>query len=245
MNFRQGLIAAILCSPVVCGPQEQSIIPLKLEPHHHLILHNDLVNVYSVEVPPKDSVLLHKHDLDAIGIMLSDAEITVRAPGKPDSQQKVVAGQLRLQQAGYVHSTSIDGDAAYRNVTVEFLLPQQERRNICSGVISTQPLNCPSAQPGSSAFSEQPQFETNQTKIGLIRLKPQQSAALDASVQSRLVVVLDDAAVVSGVNSPPKALRSGDFLWSDSNSRGAIVENTGSKEVRLVTFVFINEKPAK
>jgi hypothetical protein len=243
--IRRGvLIAAILFSPVVRGAQEQSVIPLKLEPHHHLILHNDLVNVYSVRVEPTDSVLLHRHEYDAIGIMLSDAEITVRAPGKPDSHQKVLHGQLRLQQAGYVHSTAIDGAAAYRNVTVELLLPQQEGRNLCGSVISTQPLNCPSARPDSSAFSEQPQFETNQTKISLIRLKPQQSATLDASVQSRLVVVLDDAAVVTGVNSPPAALRSGDILWRDGNSPG-IFENAGSKEVRLITFVFTSEKSAK
>src|ERR1700737_3682326 len=179
MRLRGVLAAAILCFPLVCGAQEQSIIPLKLEPHHHLVLHNDYVNVYSVQVEAKDSVLLHKHDLDAIGIMLSDAEITVRAPGKPDSHQKVVAGQLRLQQAGYIHSTAIDGDAAYRNVTVELLLPQQERRNICGGVISGQPLNCSSAQTDSSAFSEQPQFETDQTKISLIRLKPRHSVTLN------------------------------------------------------------------
>lgn len=89
------MTAAILCSPVVCVAQEQSVIPLKSEPHHHLVLHNDLVNIYSVEVQPKDSVLLHKHDVDAIGIMLSDAEITVRVPGKPDSHQRVLNGQLR------------------------------------------------------------------------------------------------------------------------------------------------------
>jgi hypothetical protein len=245
MNFRLVLIAAIFCSPAVCGAQEQSVIPLKSEPHHHLILHNDLVNVYSVQVRPKDSVLLHKHDLDAIGIMLSDAEITVRVPGKPDSHQKVVAGQLRLQQAGYVHSTSIDGDAAYRNVTVELLLPQLERRNICSAVISTQPLNCPSAEADRSVFWEQPQFETNQTKINLIRLKPQQSVSLDASAQSQLIVVLDDTAIVTGINTSPKALRSGEILWLGGNNPGEIVENDGSKEVRLVTFIFTNEKPAK
>jgi len=239
------MTAAILCSPVACVAQEQSVIPLKSEPHHHLVLHNDLVNVYSVEVQPKDSVLLHKHDVDAIGIMLSDAEITVRVPGKPDSHQRVLNGQLRLQQAGYVHSTTIEGDTAYRNVTVELLLPQQERRNICGGVISGQPLNCRSAQTDSSAFSEQPQFETNQTKISLIRLKPQQSVTLDTSVQSRLVVVLDDTVVVTGVNIGPKAFRSGDFLWSDSKGSGEIFENAGSKEVRLVSFVFANEKSAK
>jgi hypothetical protein len=239
------LIASILFFSLVGGAQEQSVVPLKLEPHHHLVLHNDFVNVYSVRVQPQDSVLLHKHDFDAIGIMLSDAEITVRVPGKPDSHQKVVAGQLRLQQAGYIHSTAIDGDTVYRNVTVELLLPQQERRNICRGVISGQPLNCRSAQTDSSAFSEQPQFETNQTKISLIRLKPQHSVTLDASAQSRLIVALDDTAVVSGANSPPKALRSGDILWRDSNSSGGIFENAGSKEARLIIFVFTNEHSAE
>ena len=177
--------------------------------------------------------------------MLSDADITVRVPGKPDSHQKVLNGQLRLQQAGYVHSTAIDGDTAYRNATVELLLPQQEHRNICANVMSGKPLNCPSAQADNAALSEQPQFETNQTKISLIRLKPQQRVTLGASAQSRLIVALDDTVVVSGVNIGPKALRSGDFLWSDSNNRGTILENAGSKEVSLVTFVFTNDKPAK
>jgi hypothetical protein len=244
-RLRQVLAAAILCFPVACGAQEPSPIPLKSEPHHHLVLHNDFVNVYSVQVQPHDSVLLHKHEFDAIGIMLGDAEITVTAPGKPGSHQKVASGQLRLQQAGYVHSTVIDGDTAYRNVTVELLLPQQERRNICAGVISTQPLNCRSAQADSGAFSEQPQFETNQTKINLIRLKPQKSFTLDASIQSRLVVVLDEAAAVSAANNPPKTLHSGDILWRDSNSPAQIFENAGSKEIRLVTFAFTSENPTK
>ena len=245
MSPRCVLVAAILCFSHLCGAQEQSVIPLKSETHHHLVCHNDFVNVYSVRVEPKDSVLLHKHEFDAIGIMLSDAEITVRVPGKPDSHQKVVSGQLRLQQAGYIHSTTIEGDTAYRNVTVELLLPEQERRNICSAVIATQPLNCRSAQPNSSAYSEQLQFETNQTKISLIRLKPRQSVTLDTSLQSRLIVALDDAAVLSGTNSPPKALRSGDILWRDSNSPGELFENVGSKEARLITFVFTNEHSAE
>jgi hypothetical protein len=245
MSPRWVLISSLLFFPLAGRAQEQSVVPLKLEPHHHLVLHNDFVNVYSVRVQAQDSVLLHKHDFDAIGITLSDAEITVRVPGKPGSHQKVVAGQLRLQQAGYIHSTAIDGDTVYRNVTVELLLPQQERRNICGGVISGQPLNCRSAQADSSAFSEQPQFETNKTKISLIRLKPQHSFTLNTSAQSRLIVALDDTAVVSSANSPPKALRSGDILWRDSNSTGEVFENAGSKEARLITFVFANEHSAE
>jgi hypothetical protein len=244
-RLRRVLAAAILCFPVVCGAQGPDVIPLKSEPHHHLVLHNDFVNVYSVQVQPHDSVLLHKHEFDAIGIMLSDAEITVSAPGKPDSHQKVVGGQLRLQQAGYIHSTIIDGNSAYRNVTVELLMPQQEHRNICASVISAQPLNCPAAQPDRPAISQQPQFETNQTKLNLTRLKPRQSFTLDASPQNRLVVVLDEAAVVSSANNPSKALHSGDILWRDSNSPAQLFENAGNKEIRLVTFAFTNDNFAK
>jgi hypothetical protein len=245
MNSRQAVIAVILSFPVLCGAQEQSVVALNLEPHHHLVLDNDFVNVYSVHVEAKDSVLLHKHHFDAIGIMLSDAVITVRAPGKPDSHQKVFAGQLRLQPAGYVHSTAIEGDTAYRNVTVELLLPQQELRNVCASVISGRPLNCPSAQSESAAPSEQLQFETKQTRISLVRLKPRDRVTLDALPQSRLVIVLDDTAIVSAAGSPPKALRSGEIWWRDSNSPAQIFENTGSNEVRLITFVFANEKSAK
>jgi hypothetical protein len=238
------LIPSILFFSLVSGAQEQSVVPLKLEPHHHLVLHNDFVNVYSVRVQPWDSVLLHRHEFDAIGIMLSDAEITVRVPGKPDSHQKVVAGQLRLQQAGYIHSTAID-DTVYRNVTVELLLAQEERRNICGGVIPGQPLNCPSVQTDSPAFSEQIQFETNQTKISLVRLKPQHRVTLNPSAQARLIVALDDTAVVSVANSPPKALRSGGIFWRDSNSSEEVFENASSKEARLIIFVFANEHSAE
>ncbi len=109
MNFRPALIAAALCFPLMCCAQETSIPPLKSEPHHRLVLNNRYVNVYSVEVQPHDSVRLHRHEADGIGIMLSDSEITVRAPGKPESHQNVTKGQLRLQTAGYVHSTYIEG----------------------------------------------------------------------------------------------------------------------------------------
>jgi hypothetical protein len=211
MNPRQALIAAILSFPVVCGAQEQSVIPLKLEPHHHLVLHNDFVNVYSVQVEAKDSVLLHKHTFDAIGIMLSDAEI----------------------------------NTAYRNVTVELLFPQQERRNICASIISGQPLNCPSALSVNAALLEQPQFETNQTKINLIRLKQQQSVTLDASPQSRLVIELDDTAMVTGVSSPPRELRSGDIWWCDSNSPGKFSRIPAAKKSASSPLFFTNEKSAK
>ena len=247
MNSRYSLMAIIFFFPFVCGAQEQSVIPLKLEPHHHLVLHNDYVNVYSVQVAPHDSVLLHKHDLDAISISMSNSEITVRAPGKPDSQQKVVNGQLRFQSAGYVHSTSIDGETPYRNVTVELLAPQQSPRNLCATVIAGQPMNCPesSAQADAHGLSEQSQFQTNQTKVTLIRILPLQSATLDSESLSQLIVVLNDVEIPDNKNNPGKILRTGDFLWRDPRSTPQIFTNNTANEVRLISFALQREKAAE
>jgi hypothetical protein len=247
MISRHSLMAIISFLPFVCGAQEQTVIPLKSEPHHHLALHNDYVNVYSVYVPPHDSVLLHKHEADAISIVMGDSEITVRAPGKPDSQQKVVNGQLRLQSAGYVHSTSIDGATAYRNVTVELLAPQQSPRNLCAAVILGQPINCPKSSPQHEAHggSEQPQFQTNETKVTLIRILPLQSATLDTPGLSQLVIVLGDVGIRDNDNNPRKILHTGDFLWRDPRRAPDIFTNNSANEVRLVSFAFQQERSAE
>ncbi len=90
-----------LSSATAAAAEAPTVIPLASEPHHHLALHNEYVNVYRVEVAPHDSVLLHRHDFDAISVMISAAEVTVITPGKPDEHRKLVDGQVRLQTRGY------------------------------------------------------------------------------------------------------------------------------------------------
>src|SRR3981081_3859035 len=183
------------CFSLATADQAPPIIPLASEPHHHLALHNEYVNVYRVEVAPHESVLLHRHDFDAISVMISSAEVTVLTPGKPDEHRKLVDGQVRLQARGYVHSTSIDGENTYRNVTVELLQPQQAGRNLCSAVMANQPLYCPvtpASTPNETHISiSQPQYETDETLVTLIRVLPHQSIVIGNPQQSELVVVLD------------------------------------------------------
>jgi quercetin dioxygenase-like cupin family protein len=228
----------MMCSLSLGGAaQAPEAIPLASEPHHHLALHNAYVNVYQVEVAPHDSVLLHRHDADAISIMLSDAAVTVRAPGKPDVHQKLVDGQLRLQARGYVHATSIDGDTTYRNVTVELLFPQQGARNLCAPVIAALPLNCPAAQAQTpdATHVDQPQFETSQTQITLIRVLPHQSAALGDPGRPELIVALD-AVTTAGGKGPENSLRRGDIVWLEAAKPPQVFKNGGDKEARLISF---------
>src|ERR1700675_374607 len=161
--------------------QPPEVIPLSAEPHHHLALHNNYVNVYRVQVSPHDSVVLHRHDADAISVMLSDAEVTVRSPGRPDVRQKLSKGQIRLQASGYVHSTTIESNEPYRNVTVELLLPQTGHENLCAVVAAGKPLHCSDEQKtgSSSAYKIEPQFQTDQTRLTIYRIEPHQQFTLD------------------------------------------------------------------
>ena len=235
--MKHAFLVVICCLPFGASAQALAVIPLASEPHHHLALHNAYVNVYRVEVAPHDSVLLHRHDADAISIMLSDSEVTVRAPGKPDVHQKLGEGQLRLQARGYVHSTSIEGDTTYRNVTIELLLPQQGARNLCAPVIAAMPLNCLSAQapPLTATHIEQPQFETSQTYLTLIRILPHQSAGLGDADRPELIVALDAVATL-GEKGLENSLYPGDFAWLEAGKASRLFKNNGDKEARLISF---------
>jgi quercetin dioxygenase-like cupin family protein len=232
------LLLTLCSSSLLAAGQNSDVIPLASEPHHHIAFHNKYVNVYKVEVAPHDSVRLHRHDFDAISIMMSDSQVTVHTPGKPEVQQKLSDGQVRLQRRGYVHSTAIDGDAVYRNVTIELLLPQEQGRNLCSPVIASEPLNCSSAQASPIATRiEQPLFETDQSKVTLVRVLPRQEFSLSNAGVSELVVVLDPVTVTSaGGHSPDDSLRAGDFKWADIGQEAFVYKNASDKEARLIVL---------
>jgi quercetin dioxygenase-like cupin family protein len=226
--------------PLAVAAQTPAVIPLASEPHHHLVFHNQYVNAYSVEVAPRDSVLLHRHDFDAVSIMMSDAQVTVHTPGKPDTPRNVADGEVRLQPRGYVHSTSIDGETPYRNTTIELLLPQEGARNLCAAVIATQPLNCPDAPASrpNETHTVLPQFATDQTFLTLVRVLPHQSISEGDPDRSELVVALDADVVLSGdATSPTKLLHPGDCVWLDRGQATQVFRNNSDKEARLVSFL--------
>jgi quercetin dioxygenase-like cupin family protein len=227
--------ATFLAMTSVAAGQTSGVILLSKEPHHHRMLHNELVNLYRVEVQPKDSVLLHRHDFDAISIMLGDAQVIVRAPGKPEVRQNLTEGQVRLQPRGYVHSTLIDGDNTYHNVTVELLRKQQDGHNLCAEVMAGQPLHCPSSGPASSGRKDQPQFATDQTTVTLVSVQPHKEIKLSNPDGPELMVALDEATLEFG-RTVKQHLHPGDFAFVKKGSVARTLKNDTDKELRYVSF---------
>jgi hypothetical protein len=228
----------IVSAPVAVSADDPAVIPLSKEPHHHIQLHNDYVNVYKVSVEPGDTVLLHKHFYDAISVMIQPASVTVHSPGKPDAKQELTAAQVRLQPNGYTHSTEIAASSQpYRNVTLELIMTQGGLRNLCTAAVAGQPLNCP-ASPDSTASSDTPQFESDLTRITLTRIKPGQSVKLGSATDNELFVMLDDATASPAAGSNAvKQLHSEDFMWLEKGSSGTVLHNTGTSEAKFVLFV--------
>jgi hypothetical protein len=216
--------------------QGDRIIPLSKESHHHLAFHNPYVNIYEVVVLPHDTVELHRHTADAISVMLDDADVTVRSPGKPDVHSRLSAGQIRLQPAGYVHSTTIDS-GPYRNITVELIQPQTEARNRCATVLADKPQNCVDGPQSSHAgYSAHPQFETDQTRIVVYRIASHGSIPLSALGAPGLVIALSPVSRWSSEGS--MTLKSGSFIWTENPGARDVIRNETPEEAVLASFAF-------
>ena len=224
--------------------QAPEILALEGEPHHHLALKNEYVKVYQVEVAPGDAVKLHRHETDAISLSLSESLVTVHSPGKPDVRQKLTNGQIRLQARGLVHSTSVDGDTPFRNVTVELLMPQTGERNGCAQVIASQPLNCAAGQgvAGSAGHLAQIQFESEQTSVTLVSVSPHGRVGLTDLGNDELIIALDTGIVQAGGNGADKSLNLGDFAWLATGERARLLKNDSDREARLVYFVLKHKR---
>jgi hypothetical protein len=225
-------------APTVVTP---SVITMNEEPHHHRELHNEYVNVLTAKVAPGDSVLLHRHDHDAVAIAIGDQQVTVSIPGKPDVHQKNSDGQVRIQPSGYIHSTHVDGPDAYHTVAVELLLEQTGKRNLCAPVMAGQPLNCPEASTSPYSPNEiiQPQFVSDQTRIEVLRILPHQSVEIGHWHYFQFIVALDPASIspASG-KGPDQMLQPGDFIWFDKDKPSRVFKNDSDKEIRFVELQF-------
>jgi len=248
MKSKNAWLAVLLILPLPLAAQAPSIITMAEEPHHHLALHNDYVNVYNAEAAAGDSLLLHRHNKDAVAIAIGDQTVTVGIPGKPDVHTKNIDGQVRMQVSGYVHSTRNDGHSVYHTIAIELLHPQTGEHNLCATVLPSKPLNCPAvaAKTSSSKRIDLPQFASNETRVQSVRIPPHQNTNIANPAQSELLVALDPASITpASGKGPDELLRAGEFLWFEKGAPPRTLKNGSDKDIRFVELAFKPSAAAK
>jgi hypothetical protein len=101
-------------------------VPISEEHHHHLVLANQFIRAYEVEVPAHESTLLHRHDQDYVYIVFGDADITNAVEGKPEIKAHLADTTVNYARGPLTHVARVDGNTIFRNITVQLLQPQGE-----------------------------------------------------------------------------------------------------------------------
>ena len=111
----------LLIATVAMFAADETAVPVSQEPHHHLVLENDYTRVYDVTVPAHESTLMHRHDNNYLGVILTPAEVENSVLGRPSSASRVGKGEVRYAVAPLTHRVTDNGDTPFRNVTIEIL----------------------------------------------------------------------------------------------------------------------------
>ena len=243
MLAKRAFLLAFLILPMyapAASPQTAAAVPMTSEPRHHLVLENEYVKVYQVEVAPRDSTLLHQHDHDYVYVAIGAAQVTSAVPGKPETHLKLADGDVHFSRGGFSHVATNDGDTPFRNVTIELLRPQGELRNLCLQLIANEPAACPGTQkpPAAGAtHTDWPEFETDETRVILTRVMPQQKVSLNDAHWEELIVALDPAILAFAVGKgPERLLHPGDCVWLGRGGVARVFKNPGDKEARFITL---------
>lgn len=104
----------------------ENVIAVADEPHHHLVIENDWVRAYAVEIGPGQKTLCHAHSLPFLLYVAGAAQI-VSAPKNGEARKvRYPDGFCEFSPAGVQHVVENLGETPFRNLVFE-VLPATER----------------------------------------------------------------------------------------------------------------------
>jgi quercetin dioxygenase-like cupin family protein len=227
MILKVAALAALLPALVLAQPPA-SELAITAEPHHHLVLENDQVRVFRVEVAPHAETLMHQHGLDYVYVTLGSAEIENDVAGKPPVTLKLQDGETRFTAGNFSHRIRNLADAPFRNVTIEILHPaapapaaggDEKPRELAGGTIT-------------------PVFVKDGVRVSDVRLKAGGSVPSHHHAGPHLVVAVTDLSIrseIEGQGGRTTSLKAGEVAWV----RGGIthtVTNLSPGEIRMITL---------
>jgi len=216
------LSATALCS--FAGSQE---VEITTEPAHHLVLENEYVRVFQVEVAPHAATLLHRHRHDYVFVLLGATRISNEVEGKAPVEVTLADGETLFTAGGFAHVARNLADTPFRNVTIELLQDKKEQ-----SAISHWPK-----ESGEEAFSgghRKILFVKDGARVSEIDLDPG-ATFNDDSDGPKLVVAINRIEFSNG-KTHREELAPGGRLWSTHPAFEK--KNVGKQPARFVVLEF-------
>lgn len=224
-------------------------VPVESEPRHHLAFENGFVRAFRVVVAPKDATLLHEHARDYVYVTLGRADIVNAVLDKPEVHAELPDAEVHFARGGFAHVARNLSERPFRNLTIEFVEPQGEARNLCAKIVPGEPGPC--EEKARQGYAAKPLFETDGARVEIARIDADaQKAEMTAGGRGALVAALDQAVIKveqegqarADRGQPPVILTTGGFLWLPGGSRRVVSNLRGSPSNLLLIFFPENKK---
>ena len=214
----------------------QAPVDLADEPYHSLLIQNDYLRAFRVEIPHLKSTLLHKHGHDYVVITLVDSNIRQARAGEAPITYPRYAGDIRYIHGGIAHTMINDEAMTYRNITVEIARPDSSLYDSFRTQDSFRDVLSPGVDPHAKYGVT---LDKTGVKIWNVQLLPgdSQSRAQHGG-PGQLIVALNDVELKqNGLSAESDNLRldQGEVKWL---AGGAVytLTNTGKDPAQFVIF---------
>jgi len=235
MTLLLGLSLAPAAAPTAYGADTAApAVELTAEPSHHLVLENDRVRVFKVEVAPHSSTLVHRHRHDYLFVTLGDAHVSNEVVGKAPADLQLTDGKTGFTPGNFAHAAKNLVDTPFRNVTVELLQDEKLR-------------DAPSPWPPEAEGNRELPgvrikvlFLHDGARVSEIEVQPGATVPRHHHDGPHLVVAVSDLDLrsdIEGKGPVSSTLKAGDVKWVPGDYSHTLT-NTGKSPARMVTVEF-------
>jgi quercetin dioxygenase-like cupin family protein len=231
--MRRAFLPIVLLTTVFALAQPAAV-DITAEPHHHVVLQNQYVRVFKVELAPRDQIQMHRHDHDYVFVTVGATEIENDVAGKPPATLKLQDVDTRFLPGGFSHVVKNLANTPFRNVTVEFLQDEKARKT-------------PSAKWGEErgvdileGGTQDILFVKDGVRVTDVQLQPGASIPKHRHAGPHLVVSLSDYELrsdVVGKSSKTMQQKTGDVSWVPGGYTHTLT-NSGKQSARFITLEF-------
>ena len=198
------------------------VVDIADEPRHHLIIANEYIRAFAVEIPPHDRTLCHRHPHDYLLYVAGGAEIISAARDEEPKRLSYSEGECELSQAGLIHIVENLSDKTFRNVVVEL---QPRSRTLRRG-----------APPKVISGNAQTERLLNEDAGEVVSLAISPGAEVEIAGPAVLAAPYGRAVMVKEIDDYDTALDDFRKLMWICAPRKVGVRNSGNAPARLIVF---------
>ena len=213
-----------LCWMALCGANAvaQSAVPVEQEPAHHLVLQNDQVRVFHVQLPAGAASLWHVHTHDGISVRIGDATIQDEPMDGSAKRFELHRGAVSFgaTPAVFTHRVNNIGTTPFDNVYIELLGGPGAGSSNAAGPAARRPA----------------EFENERVRVLRRVLAPGEASEMHTHPANTVAVVVTPGKLqVTQGDGTMRTLepQAGAVQWVASGTTHSL-RNTGSAPVEIV-----------